>query len=183
VDDHAIWGSGGDAAGITAARAALWAAVIPTMFGGSALVVPLLELDEAPAELEALLAAVVLPWPEEVAVVVAALEVFPDPLLAEVAVDVEPVVPDDAVAPWSPPGPPLEVELPVPVVSFPISRLLMPVMALHAAPSARARAATGTNRCPGKARMRTCYRRSGEHPISYATTGIAPVLTELGVQR
>jgi hypothetical protein len=132
------------------------------MSGGSALVVPLLELDEAPAELAALLAAVVLPWPDdEEPVVVAALEVVAAPLLVEVepegALEVEPVVPDDAVAPWALPEPPPEVEPPAPVVLVPISRSLTPVMALHAAPrvDARAMAATRTNRCSGKARMGT----------------------------
>jgi hypothetical protein len=99
-------GSGGEAAGITAARAALWAAVIPTMSGGSAFVVPLLVVDEALVELEVLevlevlLALVVLLWPDDAAVLVAALDVIVDPLLAELEpVGALDVVPDDPVAP------------------------------------------------------------------------------------
>jgi hypothetical protein len=123
VDDHAMGGSGGEAAGITAARAALWAAVIPIMSAGSGSPV-------VPLDVELLDDVLVAPLE------VPPLEVPPVDVLPEVPpLDVLPEVPPELLDPCEVPPVPLPAPWPEVVEDppFGVSRSLTPVRTLQAA--------------------------------------------------
>jgi hypothetical protein len=133
VDDHAMGGSGGVATGITAARAALWAAVIPTMSGGSGSPV-------APLDVELLDDVLVVP-PLEVPLLEVPPEEAPplDALPEAPPLDALPDVPPELLDPWEAPPLPLPAPWPEVVEDPPAEALLVdtwrwsaPVMALHA---------------------------------------------------